>query len=989
MTGPSRRGPRRAGRLRSRAWLAPLLAALVGVVPVLAGAQSLSGVGFDEPLDGPAMVADALDAAGAPAEASFLVRIATPRARIETSAGTFDFTALDARVERYASRPGVGLVLDLGPVPLPGPDLDAWRRYVREVATHVRGRVRAYLVHLPPGSPSAADTAFAIKAAGVAVKAGDERAAVVLGTVGPADADRLMGLFDLEIAAYVDAYGLTAAALDQDLDARIDQRAPSTGLLLFDQALAAESTAAVETFLTRHLPLLGSRVSGAVFAAPAPALAAVLPSVPRLRFLLDQPTAALDDAAIALRLTSGGRDVTTSVPHRMLFGLKTAANALVYRSADGPLDVAVTERTGITPSVVDARTGTRRPVERFSYDAAAATARFTVPAAATPLVVDWSDGSGTVLVESEDVSTARLPSVGEIVARHQQAQGAQDAIVRRFVADATMTQSFRTTQADPGWDVVTENRYFVDGTVVEWEEREFRLNGTRWGANRPPFPLLQAEKVLSLPLDLRLTADYRYVLDGVERVEGRDCFVVHFDPVDAAASLYKGTVWIDRRDFLKVKVQTVQTRMTAPVLSSEETQFFASVGQVDGRDVQRLTRLVGRQTMLVAGRTLAVERLIGFTGHRLNPPDFEAQRQAARDSANIMYRDTDRGLRYFAKKDGVRQVVDSETTKAKALALGVTYDPSFDFPLPLGGINYLDFNFLGKDNQLAVVFGGVLALVNVQRPNLIGRRVGASLDLFAIAVPGNDRTYGATAETPGERVVTIPFNTGLNVYWQMTEFQRITASYQFRYDHFGRDALTDDTFTVPVSGVTNGAGLAWDWKRAGYSLVAGATAYRRARWAPWGAVDDYRPGDRDYLKYSASLTRDFVYGIQKVHLNAAYYGGSDLDRFSKYQFGFFDDNRIHGVPASGLRFGDLGMFRGSYSFNLFEQYRLDLFLDHALGRDTAISPRWQRVTGLGLGFNVRGPKGTMLRGDVGKGLVPERYRKPGTLVFQFQVLKPL
>ena len=79
MTGPSRRGPRRAGRLRSCAWLAPLLAALAVVVPAAAGAQALSGVGFDEPLDGPAIVADALDAAGAPPEAEAALGVARRR----------------------------------------------------------------------------------------------------------------------------------------------------------------------------------------------------------------------------------------------------------------------------------------------------------------------------------------------------------------------------------------------------------------------------------------------------------------------------------------------------------------------------------------------------------------------------------------------------------------------------------------------------------------------------------------------------------------------------------------------------------------------------------------------------------------------------------------------------------------------------------------------------------------------------------------------
>ena len=46
--------------------------------------------------------------------------------------------------------------------------------------------------------------------------------------------------------------------------------------------------------------------------------------------------------------------------------------------------------------------------------------------------------------------------------------------------------------------------YFVEGANVEWEEQSFSVNGSKWGSDRPAFPLLQAEKVLSLPFDLRL-----------------------------------------------------------------------------------------------------------------------------------------------------------------------------------------------------------------------------------------------------------------------------------------------------------------------------------------------------------------------------------------------------------------------------------------------------------------------------------------------------
>ena len=52
-----------------------------------------------------------------------------------------------------------------------------------------------------------------------------------------------------------------------------------------------------------------------------------------------------------------------------------------------------------------------------------------------------------------------------------------------------------------------------------------------------------------------------------------------------------------------------------------------------------------------------------------------------------------------------------------------------------------------------------------------------------------------------------------------------------------------------------------------------------------------------------------------------------------YQFGLFDELRMHGVPSAGIRFPELALARGSYSFNILGVYRLDLFLDYARGRD--------------------------------------------------------
>ena len=142
---------------------------------------------------------------------------------------------------------------------------------------------------------------------------------------------------------------------------------------------------------------------------------------------------------------------------------------------------------------------------------------------------------------------------------------------------------------------------------------------------------------------------------------------------------------------------------------------------------------------------------------------------------------------------------------------------------------------------------------------------------------------------------------------------------------------------------------------------------------------------------AASLSRDFYFKVfHKIHLNAAWFGGRDLDRFAKYQFGMFDDTRIHGVPASGVRFGELG----TAARLVFVQHlrpvpagsvsRAGVGPRRALDAELAADHRasaWRSISAR--------PWNTMLRADVGKSFLPERYRGVGSATLQIMVLKPL
>ena len=602
-----------------------------------------------------------------------------------------------------------------------------------------------------------------------------------------------------------------------------------------------------------------------------------------------------------------------------------------------------------------------------------------------------------MFAERTGVSASRRLSIDEIIARHQQQQRAQDALVQNYIANVRMAQHFRPNVADPGYDVVTSNRYFVARDSIEWEELTFSVNGAKWGADRPPFPLLQPEKVLSLPLQLRFSNDYRYTLAGTERVGAYDCYVVRFEPAQKGRSLYRGTFWVDQKTFARVKVQAVQTELSAPVVSNEEIQTYAPVVTLEDRPIFLFTGLTARQIILMAGRNILVEKTVGFTDFDVNTPGFEEARSEARGSTHVMYpRNRPRSP---LLREGGREARHQRASDAQHPGAGDRRPRSIR-PMPFRcrcSASTISTSSSGIRTRSSRSFLPACSGRGTFNGQSWARR--RSTPASTSSRSRCRRRIGSTTlggERKDEALLTWPLSTGLNLGWQYTAFQKVSLQYQFRFDGYVRDRTTAETFQVPSSTTTNGLGGAWEYRRAGYNFVLNGAWFDRASWGDWGpaaaaigAASATTPISQ-YTKYSASLSRDWFLGpFQKVHVNGAWFGGHDLDRFSKYQFGMFDDTRLHGVPASGIRVDALATVRGSYSFNLFEQYRLDLFIDRAWGRDRVFEQEWQPFTGFGAAVNFRAPWNTMLRADVGKSVLPPRYRDIGSMTLQILILKPL
>ena len=964
---------------RPASWVAGLLL----ITAASATAQSATSsppppptarIAIDETIDAPAVVLTG-NRAGANAP-PLAARINTT---LEALADAPTAALLDARIAGLSAR-GHGVWLAVETPPPTAESLEAWSTAVAAISS--RFGARAGWLELTFTSPGEARlVAFGLKRASVELHAVAPAARLLAGGPAVGDAAWLDRVYAEDVASYLDGLAVPAALSPAVASAAVAKH--DAGAVVATAGREIDRPAAL---VDAELARLDSAVALASYRGASTAMRGGLAALAHIANLTGADVVRLEPSSSLLTLSPAQVRVT------LVYDTGRFGTALVYSrgaaTAD-TLDIALSLRAAGTPSVRDPYTGAKRPPLATSRDAATGRTTVRVPLREDWYVLDFGDGLAEAVTERSDVTGKAELLVAEIIARHQQARAADDRALDHHIVLARMEQHFRPTTTDPGFDVVSENRYFADRAGVEWEELTFSVNGTKWGPDRPAFPLLQAEKVLSPPLDLRLDADYRYRLDGTETVDGAACYVVRFTPstTSTAKSLYRGTVWIDRETFRRRKLQAVQTGLGAPVVSNDETVRFAKAGTAAGRDIFLPVETVTRQIVLIAGRNILVEKATRFSEYELNPEAFEARRTEARRSERVMYRDTDKGMRYYVKEGDTRVISDKATTSAKAMAIGTTIDPSFGFPLPILGINYLDFEFGSPDSQLALLFGGVLVLGNIQRPKLIGP-IDGSVDFFAIAVPGSDRIYDADGSREAERLLTWPLSAGGNLGWQYSSFQKLLFNYSINFNAFLKDRTTAEDYVVPRSTITHGLGLGWEFRRAGYSFVTNGTWYGRQAWEPWGPAGAVTETPQTYTKYSASVAKEFYLSLlTKARLNAAYFGGRDLDRFSTYQFGLFDDTKIHGVPAAGVRYDELAMIRGSYSFNAFEQYRFDLFFDRGWGR--LGREDWEGITGIGGAFNLRAPWNTILRAEVGKSFLAPRYRENGSMVAQILFLKPL
>jgi len=615
-------------------------------------------------------------------------------------------------------------------------------------------------------------------------------------------------------------------------------------------------------------------------------------------------------------------------------------------------------------------------------------------------------GGGDRFAEGVDVAGARALTAEEIVARHQAAAARQAASIETAISSGTLALTFEAPGFVAPISVTSATTVYRGPTsevrrptsevpspenVTEIRQSNIRVNGVPFDAKGgvPRLPIIEPERVAAPPLTITLSDVYRYRLAGRETIRGRQLYVIAFEPRRPGESLFKGRAWIDAQTFGILRISATQTGLKGPVTASEQTDEF----EPDAAGHWLLARSDIRQTYEGASVRTPIHRLLILDRHLINASDFTAQRNAAYASADVMLRDTPEGFRYLARAgsrkpdagsgnpeagtlpeagsgtpEAVTRILAGRSERIRTVAFGVIIDPNISIPLPFAGLSYIDFNLFGTGTQFSGFYGGSYGQLAFSAPSIRGTRWQLAGRAFGIASSYNDRAFENGREQYPLAIRQRPAQAAVWVLRPLTSRTALRLEYDWDYNRYERADETAPEFLVPRSQNSHGIRVALEAQLAGWQTTVWGSYAHRIGWRTWGLAEStpYRSEHADFQRYGASVLRSgAVTPAVTTRIEAAVMGGHDLDRFSRYAFGTFD-NRLHGYPSALVRYDKGAVLRTALAWAL-GPIRLDGFADAASVRDPAFGPRLRPYSGVGAALEAPGPFRTLLSLEWGYG----------------------
>jgi len=657
----------------------------------------------------------------------------------------------------------------------------------------------------------------------------------------------------------------------------------------------------------------------------------------------------------------------------------TVVLAPVHGLPDHPRTVVLQARTKAQYEIAwfDAETGNRIPAGEPVKSDAGLTSTCACDNQFALIDIRKKGSVETTVYNQVEVKGGVELSVEEIIARWQQNREAQKRRLDNYQASSFTNLHFEVTSVAQAFDISMRYRQFFErGGKMELEQTEFYVNGVKFSHKHEfPLPQLEPGKVLSQPLELTLNERYSYKLLGTEQINGAQCYVVGVEPKTQDEDLYSGKIWIDGVSFREVRQALSQHGAKSNVVVNAETQNFALVNDGQGNQFNLPSSISAQQTLNAAGRDFLLQRTLQFSDYAINTPRYQEDLTAAHRSDAPMYRETDQGLRELKIMGGERVLQPISEKRIISLVGGAMYQGTYSFPIPIAGISMADFDYRHTGAQLSVFFAGPILATDLSKQ--YGPKYRLAADLALNALPGENRVYNGKTEYTRQSIWTWEQTLGARASWQVTNHFSATAFTYLAYDIFRRTSDTSNQFALPRNGVALLPGVQLRLTEKGYIFTADGTKGERLDWKQFGctatllcAAQPALPSklpllQSAYTLYDADLNKNYYIGkFTKGGWDLAYFGGDQLDRFSRYFPSSFSTPRIHGIPGGTDSFDAIAMGNVHYGFNVMDLMKLEGMYSYARARNLDETSHFRKFDGLETNFNTVGPMGTLIQGTV-------------------------
>jgi hypothetical protein len=745
----------------------------------------------------------------------------------------------------------------------------------------------------------------------------------------------------------------------------------------------AGSRAFLDTLLARE----AAGVSTVWLELPGPAsLGGLCATAQSLARLLDPGSEMTPPERAPAAVLVDGQPASAAVS---FIGSRTADFAVLLRS-DGsretPRVLSLTVASGSAPpqaTCLDPFDGRSLPARRGAEPGCRADVDYVLLQARVP-------ASGDRLFESVSVTARAALRVEEVIARWQAAREAERAALDNYAVTCFLVLHFEAASVSMAFDVALELEQFWDRTGVnDWVQTAFRVNGVKLRKGQAfPLPQLEPDKVVTKPLELRIDDKYAYELLGTDTVDGRACYVVAIRPAEASDSLYTGKVWIDGVDFRQLRLRLEQRDGRNNVAVHVETQEFQRVKDERGRAFTLLSRIDAEDQVNIGGRSITLEKRYRFGIYTVNTADFSARLDAVRAGKDPMFRDTEDGLRSL-RRQGSELVLEPAASKVIKAALGgVLYDGGRSYPVPLAGISWVDFDFRETGTQLSAFFAGPLFIADLSRQ--VNKSFRWGVDLSLSALPNTFAEYEGDNELVDRRVRNFQQWIGGLLNWQVTSALALSTQCDLYYDTYQATDETHPDYRIPADGFTLAPYGEAKFAQKGFTAMAAVEHGIRIGWREFGYVaEPTEPVLDSWTRYSIEVSQHLYAGkLTRGGVSAGYFGGHNLDRFSRYTPSFFERPAINGLPSGVGGYDEIATLGGYYGFNVLDLAKLQGSYTHAWTRNKGEGNELKQFDGLNFSVGVAGPFGTFVQGAINVALRGDLERYNSRWGIYMIVLKP-